>query len=61
MTTWLNDLGKRLRRSLTEHPERFAGASAVPCPLALLAVERERQAAAQRTAGDVIPGDPPGV
>jgi hypothetical protein len=33
---------KRLRRSLTAHPARFAGGSAVSGPLGLLAVEQER-------------------
>jgi hypothetical protein len=36
---------KRLRRSLTADPARFAGGSAVSDPLGLLAVERERPAA----------------
>jgi hypothetical protein len=37
---------KRLRRYLVADPARFAGGSAVSDPFALLAVERERLAAA---------------
>jgi hypothetical protein len=51
-------LWKRLRRSLAADPGRWAGGTAVIEPLGLLAVERERLAALQRSQHDASPPAP---
>ncbi len=47
MSMQASSIWKRLRRSLTADPGRFAGGSAVSGPLGLLAVEQEHAAALQ--------------
>jgi len=53
MVKQASNVRKRLGRFLTADPGRFAGGSALSDPLGLLAVERERLAAAERPAEPV--------
>ena len=56
----MRKLWKRLRRSLVDDPEQFAGGSAISDPLGLLAVEQEHLTA-QRRANPGRSGPAPAV
>jgi hypothetical protein len=55
MVTPARTLWKLLRRSLAANLGGFAGGSSVTGPIGLLAVEQERLATLQGTAGDASP------